>query len=147
MSNISLKKRKTIFERDNYSCLRCNRKDKLSIDHIIPLKKGGNHDLSNLQTLCIHCNSSKNDRIIPDIKTPMINKIYYPKQGNLDRQRRFHKCKCLIHGVAMKFKKDPFIHVQCSRKDCSIFYFIYDQQFLLPDQFSNLAMGLFSYIS
>jgi hypothetical protein len=52
--------RKFIFNRDK-KCLKCGRIDKLQIDHIIPVSKGGENKVSNLQTLCNTCNSIKRD--------------------------------------------------------------------------------------
>lgn len=34
----------------------------LTIDHKVPVSRGGWHDLNNLQLLCGHCNSVKGDR-------------------------------------------------------------------------------------
>ncbi len=48
-----------IFKRDNYKCLKCKATDNLTIDHINPIKWGGENILSNLQTLCKICNSAK----------------------------------------------------------------------------------------
>lgn len=49
-------------------CARCQKmfSDKLpvTVDHIIPLSKGGNLTLSNVQLLCRSCNSIKNDKTI-----------------------------------------------------------------------------------
>lgn len=48
-------------------CLRCKRKPpyvKLTIDHVIPLCKGGLHDEHNVQPLCVSCNSIKGIRSI-----------------------------------------------------------------------------------
>jgi 5-methylcytosine-specific restriction endonuclease McrA len=60
--------RKIIFERDNYKCVICGNTENLQIDHImsvyyafknnIPINQLNCED--NLQTLCKHCNSSKN---------------------------------------------------------------------------------------
>ncbi len=58
----------------NYRCLYCNRKIKLSVDHIIPLTKWNEwskqnnpkykwNDIENIQPLCISCNSKKRDEI------------------------------------------------------------------------------------
>lgn len=46
-------------------CLACGRDDvKLTVDHIVPVIKGGSNDISNLQPLCKSCNSIKNARAI-----------------------------------------------------------------------------------
>ena len=50
-----------IFKRDNHSCLRCGSQDKLQVDHIFPISKGGVNKISNLQTLCNTCNAKKRD--------------------------------------------------------------------------------------
>jgi len=42
-------------------CAECRRKVKLTIDHIIPVSKGGTGDRRNIQLLCGSCNSSKKD--------------------------------------------------------------------------------------
>lgn len=40
-------------------CCFCKQKVKLTIDHIIPLSKGGTNFISNIQPLCGPCNSRK----------------------------------------------------------------------------------------
>lgn len=57
--------RHEVFKRDNYRCRECgatNKETTLEIDHIVPVAKGGNNDLSNLQTLCKTCNRAKHTR-------------------------------------------------------------------------------------
>lgn len=55
-----------IFERDGWKCLRCGdaRRFFLTIDHVIPLSRGGRHDPDALQTLCLWCNAWKGQRVI-----------------------------------------------------------------------------------
>lgn len=52
----------SLIERDGNKCNMCHSLEYLSIDHIIPLSKGGSDDLTNLQILCRSCNSSKGDK-------------------------------------------------------------------------------------
>lgn len=64
--------RKQIFKRDGHRCHICkamtNPKAKVpnpkapTIDHIIPLAKGGTHEPSNVATACFMCNCLKSDR-------------------------------------------------------------------------------------
>lgn len=51
----------------NYTCLRCGRQEpeiKLTVDHIIPVSKGGAGTIDNIQPLCKPCNTAKHDREI-----------------------------------------------------------------------------------
>lgn len=44
-------------------CKHCGKKVRLQRDHIIPLSKGGNDLISNIQPLCQACNGAKQNRI------------------------------------------------------------------------------------
>lgn len=59
------------FERDNFTCRACGSHDpsgdSLQGDHIVPVTKGGQNTLSNLQTLCGVCNNVKQT---VDLKLP-----------------------------------------------------------------------------
>jgi len=52
-----------LFKRDRF-CLCCGSSVRLTIDHIVPVNKGGANRLSNLQALCRSCNSRKSDTFI-----------------------------------------------------------------------------------
>jgi hypothetical protein len=49
----------TLIERDGYSCRICGSENDITIDHIVPVIKGGKNYLDNLQLLCRSCNSRK----------------------------------------------------------------------------------------
>jgi 5-methylcytosine-specific restriction endonuclease McrA len=62
---VSVGVRFRVFKRDNYRCQLCGQSARdgavLELDHIVPRAKGGNNDMSNLQTLCWDCNRGKRD--------------------------------------------------------------------------------------
>lgn len=45
-------------------CAECGAKYGQTIDHVVPLARGGRHSIGNLQTLCGSCNFSKHARFI-----------------------------------------------------------------------------------
>ena len=50
-------------------CLCCGEITKLTVDHIVPLSKGGSNDISNVQPICGPCNSKKGTQTI-DYRAP-----------------------------------------------------------------------------
>lgn len=66
--------RLSVFERDNWVCGICKRPvnknasfpawDSPSLDHVIPLSRGGEHSMTNSQTAHLRCNLSKGDRMV-----------------------------------------------------------------------------------
>jgi len=65
--------RTAVFERDGWECQLCHRAvdpslrypnaDAASLDHIVPLARGGTHEPANVQLAHSRCNSSKKDRV------------------------------------------------------------------------------------
>jgi 5-methylcytosine-specific restriction endonuclease McrA len=45
-------------------CLCCGEKKKLTVDHVIPISKGGSNSIDNIQPLCRSCNAKKYNKII-----------------------------------------------------------------------------------
>lgn len=62
--------RKFVMQRDGHICRECGRTDRLSIDHIKPQSKGGGNEPSNLQVLCVYCNSTKGDSYEEEVPCP-----------------------------------------------------------------------------
>ena len=64
-----------IYKRDSYQCYLCGSKTAPhkpynhprfpTLDHVVPISRGGEHTESNLMTACRSCNSYKRDLIIP----------------------------------------------------------------------------------
>ncbi|TKT03430.1 HNH endonuclease [Streptomyces lasalocidi] len=50
-------------------CLKCGATEDLQLDHVLPLAKGGRHELANAQVLCGDCNNRKNDKYV-DYRDP-----------------------------------------------------------------------------
>lgn len=62
--------------RSGYRCLRCNLSEpeiKLTVDHIVPMSKGGLNVIDNIQPLCGPCNSKKQDTLIVDYRVSIMH--------------------------------------------------------------------------
>lgn len=61
-----------VFKRDSWTCYICKRKVRnisnhprmATLDHVIPISKGGSHTYSNIKTCCAECNCKKADNSI-----------------------------------------------------------------------------------
>ncbi len=85
--------RQEVYERDNYTCQYCGadlskNARLLSIDHIIPLTRGGTHHKTNLATACKSCNLKKKNKtpeemgmkLIPESRViPEVNPTIIPE--------------------------------------------------------------------
>jgi superfamily II DNA or RNA helicase len=87
------KDKEMVFKRDNYKCLCCGKEKtdgkriRLEVDHIIPVKFGGQTTFDNSQTLCDACNKAKgvNEINFRVYKTPLSapkNEITLLDMGN-----------------------------------------------------------------
>ena len=74
--------RKSIMQRDNYTCQYCGVKPKredINLDHIIPKSRGGTNSWMNLVASCIYCNAKKGDRLITELGWKLIQDPKEPK--------------------------------------------------------------------
>ncbi|MFI2909448.1 HNH endonuclease [Streptomyces sp. PDY-4] len=45
--------------RDGFACLHCGGRERLEVDHVVPIAQGGTWTLDNAQTLCQDCHKVK----------------------------------------------------------------------------------------
>mgnify|MGYP005817144389 CR=1 FL=1 len=63
--NYTAKEWRDLLDKCGNKCLCCGRSDvKLTVDHIIPISKGGSNTIDNLQPLCLSCNDKKGAKTI-----------------------------------------------------------------------------------
>ena len=55
--------RKSILMRDRYECQYCGSRTNLTIDHVIPISRGGEWKYDNLVTACSRCNTKKGSKL------------------------------------------------------------------------------------
>jgi 5-methylcytosine-specific restriction endonuclease McrA len=78
--------RAEVLQRDYFTCHYCGQEAN-TVDHLIPISKGGTDEATNMVAACIKCNSGKRDRIAPTFfertakPTTPIGKIF-PENGS-----------------------------------------------------------------
>ena len=85
-------KRKKIYIRDSFRCQYClkrQREDKLTLDHIIPKGQGGLNTVVNLVTSCFPCNQKKGNRT-PEQANMKLHKTEKELNVRLDRIMSHH---------------------------------------------------------
>lgn len=70
--------RRSIHQRDNYTCQYCGHTKDLSIDHIMPVSRGGKSTWENTVTACQKCNSKKGSRTPEEAGMPLARKAVRP---------------------------------------------------------------------
>ena len=56
-----------VIERDGPRCRWCGTEADPTLDHVVPLARGGTNAVDNLQVLCADCNQLKGDRDFTDV--------------------------------------------------------------------------------
>ncbi len=63
--------RREVLRRDKHQCQYCGSRHKLTLDHVMPRSKGGQHTWDNVVTACEACNSRKGDRTPKEAGMPI----------------------------------------------------------------------------
>jgi hypothetical protein len=71
--------RKEILRRDAHQCQYCGNKKQLTIDHVIPLSRGGKHTWNNVVIACSTCNSRKGNKTPEEAQMILFKQPKTPK--------------------------------------------------------------------
>lgn len=70
--NFTAEQWKAVLDFYEHTCLCCGEQGKVTVDHVVPLARGGSNGIENLQPLCQSCNSRKNATTI-DYRDPYLH--------------------------------------------------------------------------
>jgi 5-methylcytosine-specific restriction endonuclease McrA len=80
--------RKNVLVRDRYTCAYCGlRHSKLTIDHVLPVSRGGKTDFDNCVASCRTCNNHKGARTPNEAGMHMQKRPYQPTISEFIRMR------------------------------------------------------------
>lgn len=92
--------RRDVFVRDGYTCQYCGKAGSdMTIDHVMPRFRGGNHSWENVVTACIPCNHRKAGR------TPREARMRLVRDPRAPRPNPYH----LFHRRLLRDEWRPFI--------------------------------------
>jgi 5-methylcytosine-specific restriction endonuclease McrA len=83
--------RREVLRRDNHRCQYCDSTKHLTLDHVIPRSKGGQHRWDNVVIACATCNSIKGDRLLNEIKMTLRSKPKAPMHPAIAFAEQFWK--------------------------------------------------------
>jgi 5-methylcytosine-specific restriction endonuclease McrA len=69
---IYLLDKKKIAKLYNQPCSYCGGTENISLDHVVPIARGGNHSIGNLMPLCRSCNSSKGKKLLVEWRLDLL---------------------------------------------------------------------------
>jgi 5-methylcytosine-specific restriction endonuclease McrA len=85
--------KKNVMVRDNFTCQYCGTNKGLTIDHVIPVSKGGKTTFENCVSACKKCNGKKGDKL------PSEAHMYMKKQPVHPTISEFTRLKAIKTGV------------------------------------------------
>lgn len=73
-----------VFKRDRYTCQYCGKESRqLTIDHVIPRYRGGQHNWENVVSACVPCNRRKAGRTPKEAGMRLIHQPARPRDDGL----------------------------------------------------------------
>lgn len=92
--------RTKVYIRDGMKCVVCGAKQRLSLDHILPINKGGGDTEDNLQTMCIDCNWKKGDHYLNFLQR------MFPFQTIRKSELLYNEIKGMIASINTTMRKE-----------------------------------------
>ncbi|HVT03228.1 MAG TPA: HNH endonuclease [Thermoanaerobaculia bacterium] len=80
--------RGNIYLRDHNRCQYCGKKfssSELSLDHVIPISRGGKSTWENVVCACLPCNVKKGNKLLPECNIQLIRQPHRPRWHPLHR--------------------------------------------------------------
>jgi len=105
MNWIRPERRLAIYLRDGLACCYCGEgiEDgaKLTLDHVLPVSKGGSNDAANLVTCCHRCNSSRGTRPVAEFAAAVASYINHgaTQEAIIAHVRRVRRRKLDVAGA------------------------------------------------
>lgn len=99
--NFSVSERSAVYTKTEGHCAICGKfvpYTEFTVDHIVPLAKGGSNDISNLQCACGVCNRIKQDILPDELMEKLVEIVLFqvPKKQN-KKYRKLLKKACCKH--------------------------------------------------
>ena len=94
--------RRGVYERDNGQCQFCGvyvHKRAMTIDHVLPVSRGGATSWTNCVLACQRCNHDKGDRLPAEAGMPLISRPVQPTRDQL-----------ILSGVNLQASWKPFLN-------------------------------------
>ena len=83
--------RHRVFSRDNHTCQYCGKQTRnLTLDHVVPRYRGGEHSWKNVVSACKECNQRKAGRTPSEASMILLKKPCQPSGGNCHLIYPFH---------------------------------------------------------
>jgi 5-methylcytosine-specific restriction endonuclease McrA len=71
-----------VFNRDHYTCQYCGRQTReLTLDHVVPRHRGGQHTWDNIVSACIPCNRRKGGRTPEEAQMKLLRRPTAPRNN------------------------------------------------------------------
>ena len=99
--NFSVSERSAVYTKTEGHCAICGKfvpYTEFTVDHIVPLAKGGSNDLSNLQCACGVCNRIKQDILPEELMEKLVEIMLFQVQKKQNKKyRKILKKACCKH--------------------------------------------------